>query len=102
MLCHIDFELTLDSNCPDEPYAASISTTYIPVDSNHGNLYVILFALVLGSYGLPHSEVNGRRGDNRDMNGDGNRKGRLAWVERGQELVKGEAGVSGAGSRVWR
>ena len=30
-----------------------------PVASNHGNLYVKLFALMLGRYGVPHVKVNG-------------------------------------------
>ena len=30
-----------------------------PLDSNHGNLYNKLLALVLGRYGVPHAEVNG-------------------------------------------
>ena len=30
------------------------------VDSNHGNLYVTLLALVLGRYGVPHAEAKGK------------------------------------------
>ena len=37
-----------------------------------------------------------------DGNGYGNRKVRPEWAEQDQERRKGEAGLSGAGSEVWR
>ena len=57
--------------------------------SNHGNLYVTLFALVFGSYEIPHAKVNVMEYADR--------------VEQGQERrwecrAKASGGVTGTGT----
>ena len=59
------------------------------MDSNHGNLYTTLLALVLRTLRSIHAEVNGteeEKGDNGDGNGDGNGEGGPAGAAQGREL----------------
>ena len=36
-----------------------MSSEHGPMDSNHVNIYKKLISLVLGRYGVPHTQVNG-------------------------------------------
>ena len=73
--------------------------------SNHSNLYITLLALVLRALRSIHAEVNGtedEKGDNRDMNRDGNGEVGLTGAEQGRERRNGRwaRGGGGRGGRV--
>ena len=60
---------------------------YGHVDSNHGNLYTTLRALVLRALQSTHAEVNGTE-EGKGDNGDGNGEGGPGGAERVRERRK--------------
>ena len=62
------------------------------MDSNHGNRYITLIAMVLRALRINHAKVNStdqEKGENGDRNGGGNNKSGPTGATRGRERRKG-------------